>query len=113
MPGETTRTPLTRWSVEVARATVLAYRRAMGEGLDDWQSYPLTRAAYLAAGADPDAAPRAIPEIIAAAARDHGEWFWRPVRLRLDREERWLKACGIWPPPFNRSSWPPMPEDVR
>jgi hypothetical protein len=47
MPGDTTRTPLRTWRRDVVRATVLAYRKAMGEGLTDWQVGPGTLAAYL------------------------------------------------------------------
>ncbi|SFK99408.1 hypothetical protein [Falsiroseomonas stagni] len=113
MSANTTRTPLTRWSREVAKATVLTYRRAKGGGAEEQEAQQATRAAYLAAGGDPAEAGTSIPEIIGAAARDHGEWFWRPLAERLEREERWLKHCGIWPPPYNRALWPPMPDDFR
>jgi hypothetical protein len=112
MPGDTTRTPLRTWRRDVVRATVLAYRKAMGEGLTDWQAGPGTLAAYLAAGGDPERAERDIPEMIAAAARDHGEWFWRPAQLRIEREERFWRRRGIWPPPMNRAEWPPIPDDA-
>ncbi len=111
MSANTTRIPLTRWSRDIVKATVLAYRRAKGEGLEEYAAQPLTRAAYLAAGGDPAEAGTAIPEMIGAAARDHSEWFWRPQNERLEREERWLKHCGMWPPPLNRALWPTMPED--
>lgn len=50
MSANTTRTPLTRWSRDISKATVLAYRRAKGEGLEECEAQILTQAAYLAAG---------------------------------------------------------------
>jgi hypothetical protein len=95
MPGDTTRVPLSNWLREVVRATVLAYRKAMGDGLTDWQATPPVRAAYLAAGGDPKRMATAIPGMIAAAARDHSEWFWRPARNHIARQRRCERsACG-------------------
>ena len=110
MPGETTRVPLSNWPREVVRATVLAYRKAMGEGLSDWQATPRVRAAYLAAGGDPTRMATDIPEMIAAAVRDHSEWFWRPARDYLDRQHRYMKSIGMWPPPKNWNAWPKPPD---
>ena len=111
MPGDTTRIPLSNWRREAVRATVLAYRKAMGEGLTDWQATPHVLAAYLAAGGDPERMATDIPEMVAAAARDHSEWFWRPARDRLDRQHRYMKAIGKWPPPMNWNAWPKPPDD--
>lgn len=100
MSPTATRTRLTHWSLDISKATVLAYRRAKGDGLEEHEAQVLTQAAYLAAGGDPAEAGTSIPEIIGAAAPDHREWFWRPLAERLDREERWLRHCGMWPPPL-------------
>jgi hypothetical protein len=104
--ADTTRTPLTRWPQEVARATALAYRKAAGEGLLGIDRFRPARDAFMAAGGDPAEAPSAVMEIVAAAARDHGEWFWRPSRLRVEAEERYWRGRGIWPPPMGRSLTP-------
>ena len=87
-------------------AVVLAYRKAMADGGLDPEAYRAARDAFLAAGGDPERAPSEVPRIVSAAARDHGDWFWRPVRERIAREERWWKARSIWPPPKDRSRWP-------
>lgn len=113
MPGDTTRVSLKAWPRELVVATVLAYRKAMGDGLTDWEATPIVRAAYLAAGGDPED-KGAVPEMVAAAARDHREWFWRPTRERIEREERDWKRRGIWPPPVSRAggggdAWSKMP----
>jgi len=63
-------------------------------------------AAFIAAGGEPAEAGRVVPEIVAAAARDHGEWFWRPVRERVEAEERYWRRRGIWPPPTTPTDWP-------
>ena len=90
MPHDTHRTPLTSWSRPVAVATVLACRNAMGAQPRAMVAYAaVAGAAFLAAGGDPQRAKRDVPRIVAAAARDHGEWFWRPSRERIAREERW------------------------
>lgn len=113
MPGETIRTPLTTWQRDLVRATVLAYRKAMGEGLTDAQAWPLTREAYLAAGGDPERAATEIPEMVTAAARDHGDWFWRPAHAYADRQDRYMRSIGMWPPPGNWTRWPRPPEDFQ
>ena len=97
MPGDTTRIPLSNWRREVVRATVLAYRKAMGEGLTDWQATPHVLAADLAAGGDPERMATDIPEMVA--------------RDRLDRQHRYMKAIGKWPPPMNWNAWPKPPDD--
>jgi hypothetical protein len=56
------------------------------------------RKAFVAAGGDPALAARDVPKIIAAATREHSDWFWRPARERLAREEGEWRARGIWPP---------------
>ena len=81
------------------------------EGLTDWEATPPVRAAYLAAGGDPERMATDIPEMVAAAARDHSEWFWRPARDRLDRQHRYMKSTGMWPPPLNWNAWPKPPDD--
>jgi hypothetical protein len=52
----------------VVRATV----GAGGLGPD---AYRAARAAFIAAGGDPERAPHDIPLMVSAAARDHGERF--------------------------------------
>jgi hypothetical protein len=112
MPGDTTRTPLTTWRRDIVRATVLAYRAAKGEGATEAESHAAAKAAYLAAGGDPDAAGP-VYEIIAAAIRDHGEWFWRPLRRYMDRQERYMRTIGMWPPPMIAQTWPTVPADFE
>jgi peptidoglycan/xylan/chitin deacetylase (PgdA/CDA1 family) len=111
MPAETAR--LSNWRREVVVATVQAYRRATGEGLTDWQAGPLTRAAYLGAGGDPEAANTAIPAIIGAAARDYPDWFWRPAHAYADRRDRYMRSIGMWPPPLNWNAWPKPPDEFK
>ena len=106
MPGETHRIPLSTWRRELVRATVLAYRAAAGAGKLDPDAYAAARDAYIGAEGDPAQAPREVMQIVSAAARDHGEWFWRPVRERLEREERYWRRRGMWPPPKNPQDWP-------
>jgi hypothetical protein len=36
---------------------------------------------------------------------------WSP-NARIEREERFWRARGVWPPPLNRSTWPPIPNDL-
>ena len=103
---DTHQTLLTAWPRPLVAAVVLAYRRAMIEGGLDPEAYRVALAAYLAEGGDPEQAPSDIPRIVAAATRDHGGWFWRPVRERIAREEAWWRARGVWPPPANRRDWP-------
>lgn len=99
MAGNTTRAPLTRWPNAIVWAAVIACRHAMGNGLVHQRAMDLAYSAYMAAGGDPAEVDTAIPKMLGAAARDHGEWFWRPTERRLARDERWMKACGMWPPP--------------
>ncbi len=106
---DTHRTVLTAWPRPLVVAVVLAYRRAMIEGGLDPEAYRAALAAYLAEGGDPERAPSDIPQIVAAASRDHGDWFWRPVRERIAREEAWWRARGIWPPPKDGRAWPEEP----
>ncbi len=79
--ADTHRTPLASWPrpVVVVAVVLAAYRRAMAEGRLDPGAY---RAAFLAAGGDPERAPSDIHRIVSAAARDHGGWFRRPTRAR-------------------------------
>ena len=103
---DTQQTVRTAWPRPLVVAVVLAYRRAMIEGGLDPEASRAALAAYLAAGGDTAQAPSDIPSIVAAASRDHGDWFWRPVRERIAREEAWWRARGIWPPPKDRRAWP-------
>lgn len=98
--------PLATWSREMVVGVVLAYRKAHAEGRGDVQAWIDARAAYVAAGGDPERAGVDMPLIVSAAIRDHAEWFWRPVKARVEREERYWRGCGIWPPPMNRAAWP-------
>jgi len=105
------RLPMTTWPCELVRATVLAYRSAMAAGGLDPEATAAARAAYLAAGGDPAEIASAIHTIVAEVTRLRSEWFWRPVKARIEREDRWLRHIGLWPPPLDRSRWPPVPED--
>lgn len=111
MPADNIRTPLTTWSRDLVRATVVAYRRAKGEGATEAESHAAGRAAYIAAGGDPAAAPRVCMEMVAAAAREHSEWFWRPLQHYMDRRDRYMRSIRMWPPPLNWNAWPKPPED--
>lgn len=102
MPGDTIRTPIASWNREIFRATVLAYRQAMIEGHLDPVASRRAHETYIAAGGDPRRAGEEVMTYLAAAIRDHGEWFWRPVRQRMAREEAAMRKLGWWPPP---KSW--------
>jgi hypothetical protein len=106
MPHDAHRTPLTSWSRPVVAATVLACRDSMGAQPRAMVAHAAAEAAFLAAGGDPKLAKRDVPLIVSAAVRDHGDWFWRPCRERIAREEAWWKARGVRPPPMDRSAWP-------
>ena len=80
-PHRPPRASLPRPAVVVA-VVLAAYRRAMAEGRLDPGAYRAARAAFLAAGGDPERAPSDIHRIVSAAARDHGGWFRRPTRAR-------------------------------
>jgi hypothetical protein len=90
---------LSSWDRAVVVATVLAYRRSMGEQNRATVADKAALAAFIAAGGDPQLAAQDVPAIIAAATREHSEWFWKLARERLERQERAWKARGIWPPP--------------
>ena len=107
MPGETHRAPLSSWSRPVVVATVLAYRRSMGEQPRAPVADRAAEAAFLAAGGDPGLAARDVVLIVSAAARDHPDWFWRPSRERIAREGAAWKARGVWPPPKGELGGPP------
>lgn len=104
--GETHRTSLSSWSRPLTVAVVVAYRNTMGATGEAKEAFGAARDAFLAAGGDPDLAARDVPLIVSAAARDHPDWFHRPARERIAREEAWWKARGIWPPPKDRREWP-------
>jgi hypothetical protein len=88
---------ISSWSRPVVVATVCAYRRSMGEQDRAPIADKAAVAAFIAAGGDPARAAEDVPAIIAAATQEHGTWFWRPARERLERQERAWKARGIWP----------------
>ena len=90
---------LSSWSRPVVVATVLAYRRSMGEQDQAIVADKAAVAAFIAAGGDPQLAVKDVPAIVAAATQQYSEWFWRPAKERLERQERAWKARGIWPPP--------------
>jgi hypothetical protein len=90
---------LSSWDRAVVVATVLAYRRTMGEQDRATAADKAATAAFIAAGGDPAHAAEDVPQIIAAATQEHSDWFWRPARERLEQQERAWKARGIWPPP--------------
>src|SRR3712207_2310252 len=103
--------PMERWPREPVRAVALAYHRALAEGGLDPEATAAAREAYLVAGGDPDEIASAIHTIVAEVTRLHGEWFWRPVKARIERENRRLHHVALWPPPLDRSKWPPVPPD--
>jgi hypothetical protein len=97
---------LSSWDRAVVVATVCAYRQSMGEQPRATVADKAATAAFIAAGGDPALAAQDVPQIIAAATRDHTDWFWRPARERLAREEREWKARGLWPPPLGARGGP-------
>lgn len=105
-------TTLTVWLRELVRATVLTYRSAKGEGLQETDCYRRARKTYVAASGTPESAPYEVMLMVAAAARDHPDWFWKPLEERLAREECFWRSRGIWSPPKNRAEWPPIPADT-
>jgi hypothetical protein len=64
------------------------------------------REAFIAAGGDPALAGQDVPASIAAATREHSEWFWRPARERIARGEQEWRARGIWPPQIGARGGP-------
>ena len=88
---------LSSWDRAVVVATVLAYRRSMGEQDRATVADKAAVAAFITAGGDPQLAAQDVPQIIAAATQEHSDWFWRPAKERLERQERAWKARGIWP----------------
>lgn len=111
MPGETHRTPLSSWSRDVARATVLAYRAGKGDGADEAECARRAAEAFFAAGGDAARVKVDLYPIISAAARDHTEWFWRPAHAYAERRDRYMRFIGMWPPTGNWSTWPKPPDD--
>ncbi len=99
-------TPLATWSRDMVRTVALAYRTAHAQALGDVEAWEAARAAYVAAGGSPGVAKHDVPKIITAVVSRHAEWFWRPVQARIEREERYWRGRGIWPPPMNRAEWP-------
>ena len=97
---------LSSWDRAVVVATVLAYRRSMGEQDRATVADKAAVAAFIAAGGDPQLAAEDVPAIIGAATQEHSHWFWRPARERLERQECAWKARGIWPPPLGARGGP-------
>jgi hypothetical protein len=97
---------LSSWSRPVVVATVCAYRRSMGEQPHAVVADKAALAAFIAAGGDLARAAQDVPQIIAAATQEHSDWFWRPARERLERQERAWRARGIWPPPLSARGGP-------
>jgi hypothetical protein len=91
---------LSSWDRPVVVATTLAYRNSMGEQHRATVADKAAVAAFIAAGGDPARAAQDVPQIIGAATREHSEWFWRPAKERLERQERAWRARGVWPPPL-------------
>ncbi len=91
--------PLVGFQREQIRAAALAYRAAMTEGDSDGPAKQRAISAYIAAGGNAETAFKDVTRIIASVASDHGEWFWRPVWERLEREEYAMRKLGWWPPP--------------
>lgn len=89
-----------RFPREQLRAVVLAYRTVMAEGYGAGPAGEAAKAAYLAHGGDPAQALREPGWMIATVATQHGEWFWRPVKARLEHEEAALRWAGQWPGPL-------------
>ncbi|MBB3900112.1 hypothetical protein [Roseococcus suduntuyensis] len=81
------------------RAAARAYRAAMTEGDSDGPARRRAITAYIAAGGNTETAFTDVARIIARVASDHGEWFWRPVMERLEREEYAMRKLGWWPGP--------------
>ena len=100
---------LREFHLTVARATVSAYRDAMGRGEPQEACFAAAKAACVAVGGDPGALGDAAMRMVTAASIEHGEWFYAPVRRRLEHEERHLRALGCWPPPLDRKKWPLIP----
>lgn len=92
--------PLVGLQQEQIRAAALAYRTAMTEGEQDAPAMRRAIAAYVAAGGGRDTAAADARRIVASVSTEHGEWFWRPVRERLAREEYAMRKLGWWPGPL-------------
>ena len=90
MPNDTHRAPLTSWPRPVVVATVLAYRRSMGEQPRAPVADCAARAAFLAAGAGPDRAGGAVVEGARRLAATN-----RPERLRSVGCVRCVQQGGL------------------
>lgn len=106
MPTDTHCAPLSSWARPVVTAVALAYRTALGERGEAMEAYRAAADAFLAAGGAPEAAAHDVALILAAVARDHLDWLYRPTRERIAREEAWWQARGVWPPPKDPREWP-------
>ncbi|MGX9966042.1 hypothetical protein ACVFYP_22140 [Roseomonas sp. F4] len=104
--------PISTWPIEMVRAVAVAYRNAEGKGLDNLDCSAAAIEAYVTHGGDPAVAGRDIFRILRAVAHRHGEWLRAPARRWSDRADRYWRSQGIWPPPLDRSKWPPIPDDA-
>jgi putative SOS response-associated peptidase YedK len=95
-----------RWPVEVVRAVCIAHRENCAVGRREPDAWRCLRDAYFTAGGDPRDVASAPMQIIAVVSRDHDDWLWGPARRRIEREHRYWKTLGIWPPPMSPSDWP-------
>lgn len=79
MTAPTPSTPSPPEQIDAARAAVLAYRKARGDGLPDYPSWRAARSAVLAVLPEmgEEAAGRLVVRSVAYAASQHSEWFWR------------------------------------
>ncbi len=92
--------PLIGHSQAHIRAAALAYRAAMVDGLQDGPAAQQAAAAFIAAGGDPETAVADAARIIARVSSDHGDWLWRPVHDKLEREKAAMQQLGWWPGPL-------------
>jgi hypothetical protein len=74
------------------RNVALAYRKAMTEGLSHHASWEQAWAIYVDEVGEPapeerEAKTLHMNRLIASAIAADAEWFWRPVRERLERGE--------------------------
>jgi hypothetical protein len=98
---------LADWPRGMVVAVAQAYRTASGRG-EHWQvCMNAAEAAYIASGGDPAHSWDVTKNILAVVRREHPDWFWRPARERIERQEAHWKGRGIWPPPLAWSArWP-------
>ncbi len=110
-PDASNGVPMSVWPVEMVRAVAVAYRTAEGQGLPHLACAAAAMEAYTQQGGDPALAGGDIYRILHAVGQRHGEWLRAPAVRRAAIVERYWRARGIWPPPVDRSTWPPIPND--